>query len=95
MPIESRASPLRCAIFAVSAKCGEGGSSTGGMHINPEIVRPCVSRHAAMNASASCGKTPAFCGSAPVLICTNNVGWRLCRAISFASAAHRLGRSTE
>src|SRR3982751_410762 len=40
MPIDSCLSPLRFAIFAVSAKCGAGASSTGGMHINPEIVRP-------------------------------------------------------
>ena len=33
-------SPLRAAIFAVSAKCGAGASSTGGMHISPETCKP-------------------------------------------------------
>ncbi len=40
MPIDSSFNPLRAAIFAVSAKCGDGPSSTGGMHIRPDIVRP-------------------------------------------------------
>ena len=40
MPIDSLASPLRAAIFAVSAKCGAGASVAGGMHISPEIVSP-------------------------------------------------------
>src|ERR1700730_470080 len=52
-------------------------------------------RQAAMKASASSGRTPAFCGSAPVLISTNRTGERPCLSISLASAAHRLGRSTE
>src|ERR1700709_1392304 len=55
MPIDRFVSPLRAAILAVSAKCGAGASLTGGMHINPEITRPYVSRQAAMNASASPG----------------------------------------
>ena len=33
-------SPLRAAILASSAKCGEGGSSAGGMHISPSISSP-------------------------------------------------------
>ena len=33
MPIDRFFSPLRAAILAVSAKCGAGASSTGGMHI--------------------------------------------------------------
>ena len=40
MPIERLVNPLRAAILAVSAKCAAGGSSTGGMHIKPEIVSP-------------------------------------------------------
>ena len=74
IPIESSLRPLRAAILAVSAKCGAGASSNGGMHIRPAISRPCVSRQVRMNASASCGSTPAFCGSAPVLISTNSCG---------------------
>ena len=95
MPIDNSLSPLRRAILAVSAKCGAGASSSGGMHISPEIVSPYLSRHRPRNASASCGSTPAFCASAPVLISTNNSGVRPCLAISLASASHRLGRSTE
>ena len=37
MPMERSASPLRRAIWAVSAKCGAGASSSGGMHMRPEI----------------------------------------------------------
>src|SRR5882724_7983465 len=44
MPIDRLFSPLRAAIFAVSAKCGAGASSTGGMHIRPEIGKPYFSR---------------------------------------------------
>src|SRR5258705_273932 len=44
MPIDRPFSPLRSAIFAVSAKCGAGASSTGGMHIRPEIGKPYFSR---------------------------------------------------
>ena len=40
MPIDSNFSPLRRAILAVSAKCGAGASSCGGMHIRPEIIEP-------------------------------------------------------
>ena len=39
--------------------------------------------------------TPAFCGSAPVLISTKSSGGRACAAISLASASARLARSTE
>ena len=46
MPIDRFFRPLRAAIFAVSAKCGAGASSTGGMHIRPEIARPYFSRQA-------------------------------------------------
>src|SRR5690348_13422162 len=95
MPIDRSVSPLRAAILAVSAKCGAGGSSNGGMHIRPEMVRPWLSRHSRRKASAASGRIPAFCGSAPVLISTNNRGARPCLAISLASAAHRLARSTE
>ena len=45
--------PLRRAISPSSAKCGEAGSSAGGMHISPSIVRPYVSRQRARKASAS------------------------------------------
>ena len=90
MPMESRQRPLRRAILAVSAKCGAGASSAGGMHISPAISKPCRSRQVAMKASVSSGSTPDFCGSAPVLISTNSVGFRLCFAISLASAAARL-----
>ena len=38
IPIDSNFKPLRFAILAVSAKCGPGASSSGGMHISPEIV---------------------------------------------------------
>src|SRR5215204_269221 len=38
IPIDRRASPLRRAILAVSAKCGAGGSSAGGMHISPPMA---------------------------------------------------------
>jgi hypothetical protein len=31
---------LRAATLAVSAKCGAGAWSTGGMHIRPEMARP-------------------------------------------------------
>ena len=46
------------------------------MHIRPEIARPYLSRQAARKASGSCGRTPAFCGSAPVLISTKRSGRR-------------------
>ncbi len=42
MPIDSSFRPLRAAILAVSAKCGAGASSAGGMHISPSIVEPVV-----------------------------------------------------
>ena len=38
MPMERSARPLRRAIRAVSAKCGAGASSSGGMHMSPEMV---------------------------------------------------------
>src|SRR5262245_29776272 len=38
---------------------------------------------------------PAFCGSAPVLISTNNSGARPCFSISLAKASQMFGRSTE
>ena len=38
--MDNNLSPLRCAIFAVSAKCGAGGSSAGGMHISPAMASP-------------------------------------------------------
>src|SRR5580704_11649628 len=65
------------------------------MHIRPEIARPCRSRQAARKASISCGATPAFCGSAPILTSAKRRGRRPWRAISLASAAARLSRSTE
>ena len=40
IPIDSCSNPLRRAISASSAKCGPGGSPSGGMHINPSIARP-------------------------------------------------------
>ena len=40
IPIDSRFISLRRAILAISAKCGAGASSNGGMHIRPETVRP-------------------------------------------------------
>src|SRR5947208_14992185 len=60
MPIDNCLRPLRAAILAVRAKCGAGASSTGGMHISPDIGKLYLSRHAAMNASASAGLIPAF-----------------------------------
>ena len=36
MPIDNSFRPLRLAILAVSAKCGPGASSAGGMHISPD-----------------------------------------------------------
>src|SRR5471030_1835114 len=86
MPMDRFFKPLRAAIFAVSAKCGAGASSTGGMHIRPEIVRPKLSRQLAMNASASDGATPAFCGSSPVLSWTNNCGRLFWDSISLDNA---------
>src|SRR6185436_8081082 len=47
MRLDSSSRPLRLAILAVSAKCGHGASSSGGMHIRPEIFSPYWSRHAA------------------------------------------------
>ena len=43
---------------------------------------------------ASCGRTPAFCGSSPVLTCTSSRGRRPWRAISAARASAIFGRST-
>src|SRR5262249_40432279 len=60
IPIERSDRPLRLAILAVSAKCGPGASSSGGKHMSPDILSPYWSRHAARNASASCGRIPAF-----------------------------------
>ena len=94
MPIDSEASPSRLAILARSAKCGAGASSAGGMHISPSMARPCTSRQRATKASASSGRTPAFCGSAPVLTWTRRRGRRPCALISLASAAAMLSRST-
>ena len=42
MPIERLCNPFRAAIFAVSAKCGAGASSTGGMHIKPEMPQTVI-----------------------------------------------------
>ena len=41
-PHRQQLQPLRAAILAVSAKCGAGASSAGGMHISPPIVEPIV-----------------------------------------------------
>ena len=95
MPIDNSFKPLRSAIFAVSAKCGAGASSNGGMHIRPAMSKPYFSRHSLMRASACSGSTPAFCGSAPVLTCTNRSGCFPAFWISFANASQILGRSTE
>src|SRR4029453_11465986 len=95
IPIDNNFRPLRFAILAVSAKWGPGASSRGGMHMRPEILSPNWSRHAARKPSASCGSTPAFCVSAPVLISTKRTGCRFCFPISFPSASHKLTRPTE
>ena len=58
----------------------------GGMHIRPSMARPCVSRQRRRKSSASCGRTPAFCGSAPVLTSTNRRGRRPVLAMASASA---------
>ena len=39
-PSTAACRPLRAAILAVSAKCGAGASSAGGMHISPSIASP-------------------------------------------------------
>src|SRR5260370_20113271 len=67
MPMDNSASPLRAAIFASKPKCGAGGSSSGGMHINPSTASPYSPRQRRTKTSTASGKTPAFCGSAPVL----------------------------
>ena len=94
MPIDSVDRPLRFAIVASRAKCGEGGSSAGGMHIRPLTCRPQRSRQAARKASASRGGMPAFCGSSPVLTWTSSRGARPARTISRPSSIARLSRST-
>src|SRR5215217_1593391 len=48
-----------------------------------------------MKASASPGAMPAFCGSSPILIWTNNSGCLFWEFISLANASQMLGRSTE
>src|SRR6202158_6133134 len=60
MPIDRFFNPLRAAIFAVSAKCGAGASSTGGMHIRPETGKTYFSRQLAMKGSALRRATPGF-----------------------------------
>ena len=55
MPIERFFNPLRAAILAVSAKCGAGGSLTGGMHISPEIVQ-------AIFLAAACNESVGIAG---------------------------------
>ena len=51
-------------------------------------------RQAAMKASASSGRTPAFCGSAPVLISTNSSGLRpACRSPWRAPRTGSAGRA--
>ena len=51
-------SPGRCARRSSRSarNAAPGASSTGGMHISPEICSPYLSRQAAMNASASAGR---------------------------------------
>jgi hypothetical protein len=44
IPMLSSDNPFAFAIFASNAKCGAGGSSAGGMHINPPIGSRKVSR---------------------------------------------------
>ena len=41
---EQRQAVALRAILSSSAKCGDGGSSAGGMHIRPSIASPCCSR---------------------------------------------------
>ena len=67
----------------------------GEKYISPEISKPYFSRQRAMKASASTGAAPAFCGSPPVLSCTNSSGRFFCELISLANASQMLGRSTE
>src|SRR6185312_5686658 len=57
------------------------------MPMTPAIARPYSARQAAINLSASRGAIPAFCGSSPVLISTNNTGERACFEMS-----DRIGR---
>ena len=95
MPIDSCFSPLRAAILAVSAKCGAGASSTGGMHIKPEIVEPVV-------VAAGCDKVVGVrrrdAGLLRLLAGIDlheQMRRRLLLAISLANASQMLGRSTE
>src|SRR3546814_19573666 len=58
MPMERPARPLRRAISRRNAKCSDGSSSNGGMHMRPASLSP-RTRHSAMKASASPGAMPA------------------------------------
>ena len=65
------------------------------MHMSPLTSSPRSSRHSFSKSASSPGFTPAFCGSSPVLTCTNSSGRRPCRAISCAIARAIFGRSME
>src|SRR5665811_2080392 len=93
MPILNSSSPSSRASLERSAKCIVGSSSKGGMHMSPSMVRLNVSRQSAMKPSVSSGARPAFCGSSPVLTCTNRRGRFPCRSISSASARPKLARA--
>src|SRR3712207_3214974 len=41
IPMDSAFRPLRSAMVLRSAKCGDGGSSAGGMHMRPSTSKPC------------------------------------------------------
>ena len=93
----STAASGRCAraILAVSAKCGAGASSTGGMHISPAIVEP-VGLAAALEEGVGLLRQHAgLLRLGAGIDLHEQRGCRPCLAISLASASHRLGRSTE
>ena len=73
MPMLRLVSPWSRASLARKAKCGAASSSTGGMHIRPSSGSSSL-RAWAISAAASRGRTPAFCGSSPVLTCRNRRG---------------------
>src|SRR5260370_17381299 len=58
MPMDNSASPLRAAIFASKPKCGAGGSSSGGVPINPPTPRPYSPRHPRAKTSPPPGPAP-------------------------------------
>ncbi len=82
----------RCASLASSAKCGAASSSAGGMHIRPshrQVLVPRIGDQVRPPRAA----TPAFCGSSPVLTCTNRRGALPLLSRSAARASASFSRS--